>query len=155
MPPGRIRRGPVAQQHAAHGHSSDAAHLHSVARPSVHSARGPRSCRARPVRPAGSRPSARWLMAQRVRRPERRAQAPARARRRGGASSRGGGTGRPTALEEAARRGAALTGDASSAATRAVAVEHSGPVATPVARAPATAEEKRRFSAPVRRAAAT
>jgi hypothetical protein len=37
---------------------------------------------------------------------------------------------------------AALTGDASSAATRAVAVEHGGPTVIPAARALATAEEE-------------
>jgi hypothetical protein len=40
------------------------------------------------------------------------------------------------------RRGLALTGNASSAATRAVAVEHGVPKATPTARALATVEEE-------------
>jgi hypothetical protein len=40
------------------------------------------------------------------------------------------------------QRNAALTGDASSVATRVVVVEHSGLAATPVAQALATAEEE-------------
>jgi hypothetical protein len=42
----------------------------------------------------------------------------------------------------AARRGTALTSDASSTATRAVAVEYDGPTATLAAQAPATAKEE-------------
>jgi hypothetical protein len=103
-----------------------------LARPGLCSPRGPLSCRAQPVWAAGSRPTVRGSPSAE----------PRRLHGNDGTTSRGGGTRRPTALEEAAWRGVALTSDVSSAATRAMAVEHGGPTATPAAWAPTTAEEE-------------
>jgi hypothetical protein len=89
---------------------------------------GPRSHRARPV-----------CMAQCARRPGRLHGHDVAAAQHHGEEAQV----QPTVLEEkAAWRGMALTGDVSSVAMRAVAVEHDSPAATLAARAPATAEEE-------------